>query len=271
MPNAEKILLACDVDATLAIETLEIPKRNIEAINAFTEEGGLFVIATGRSPRSTKRFWNQINACPRCVIFNGAGIYDFKTDTLLWKNMLKKEDFLPIIIGVRNRFPNVGIEFWHEGGIYQMTPGFDNTARETVEGIKFLEATTDMLPDECFKMLLSCKSETAEVNAFCSEIASENVNVVCSSAYYCEILSSTSTKGAALKKLVEMTAPDAFVAAIGDYNNDVEMLSYADFSAAPENAVEEAKNAADIIVCDCHVGAVADIIEHLKNKNTEVL
>ena len=40
-------LLACDIDGTLVSSSV-VPQRNIDAIRMFTEEGGIFALATGR-------------------------------------------------------------------------------------------------------------------------------------------------------------------------------------------------------------------------------
>ena len=49
--------------------------------------------------------------------------------------------------------------------------------------------------------------------------------------------------------------------AIGDYENDIEMLNAADFGAAPQSALEQVKCAAKIITVGCDDGAVADLID----------
>ena len=51
--------------------------------------------------------------------------------------------------------------------------------------------------------------------------------------------------------------------AIGDYDNDAEMLRHADVAACPENASEEIKKIAAIHVCHCKDGALADLIEKI--------
>ena len=40
-------LLACDIDGTLVSSSV-VPQRNIDAIRMFTEEGGIFALATAR-------------------------------------------------------------------------------------------------------------------------------------------------------------------------------------------------------------------------------
>lgn len=264
-----KIILASDLDATLVTDRLFIVQRNIDAIHEFSENGNLFVLATGRSPISSRKYYDMTGGCPRCVIYNGAGVYDYEEKRFLWKDTIDKSDFLPMIRDIRNRFPDLGFEFWHDDGIFQLRHGHDNSAREKVEAVRFIEADERDLPDKCFKMLLSGEKERVdEAVSYCTGY-SERIRAVCSNPRYCELLSATANKGTALMKLKELTAPDAFVAAIGDYDNDIDMLKCADISAAPSNALEEVKKCADIVVCDCRVGAVAELIDHLKKFSTE--
>ena len=60
-----------------------------------------------------------------------------------------------------------------------------------------------------------------------------------------------------------------FIVAAGDYNNDIEMLRCSDLAVAVENAQDEVKKHADIIVCDNNSGVVYDIVEYLRTQRTE--
>lgn len=61
------------------------------------------------------------------------------------------------------------------------------------------------------------------------------------------------------------------VAAAGDYDNDLEMLEFADIAVAPRNARDIVKKVADIVTnADCCGGAIAEAIKYLeKNQKTE--
>jgi len=61
--------------------------------------------------------------------------------------------------------------------------------------------------------------------------------------------------------------PQAKIYAVGDYENDLEMLCAADISACPENAMDYVKEKVDIKLCDCNMGAIADLIAHIENSN----
>ena len=82
---------------------------------------------------------------------------------------------------------------------------------------------------------------------------------------YFEFLPRGANKGTALVKLCEqlgIARERSF--AIGDYNNDKELLLAAGFSATPQNGQEELKEIVDLVVCHCNDGAVADLIEYIE-------
>jgi hydroxymethylpyrimidine pyrophosphatase-like HAD family hydrolase len=58
--------------------------------------------------------------------------------------------------------------------------------------------------------------------------------------------------------------PDAKFYCIGDYNNDYKMLLAADVAVCPANACDSIKEVADVEVCHCKDGAIADLIEKIE-------
>ena len=70
------------------------------------------------------------------------------------------------------------------------------------------------------------------------------------------------SKGSGLKKLAELLGvPMECVMAIGDGGNDAEMLRAAGVGVAMENAMEEARAAADYITADVRKCGVAQAID----------
>ncbi len=208
------------------------------------------------------------------IVFNGAAVYDFAKNDFVWSSMLDKNELMPLVMAVYNKFPGVGIELWcDDNNIYQLRYGYDNTARETVEGLKFVTVDVNeySVPEKFFKILFSGSSEEIkQVWDYCRENAPESAVSVCSCPYYCEILNKNANKMAAVNALVALEDREAMRIAIGDYYNDMEMIEGADFSAAPENAAEEIKKASDLIVCDCRRGAVAELIDYVIKHFMEV-
>lgn len=88
-----------------------------------------------------------------------------------------------------------------------------------------------------------------------------------SSDMFFEILPFGCNKGTALKKLCELKKLEGFkIAAMGDYDNDLPMMEYADISAAPAGANENVKPKADLVTkASCEDGAVAEFISYIES------
>jgi hydroxymethylpyrimidine pyrophosphatase-like HAD family hydrolase len=68
----------------------------------------------------------------------------------------------------------------------------------------------------------------------------------------------------AMRERERKVRPGAKFYCIGDYNNDYQMLLAADVAVCPANACESIKAVADIEVCHCADGALADLIERIE-------
>lgn len=89
-------------------------------------------------------------------------------------------------------------------------------------------------------------------------------NVVVSEPEYLEFLGFGVDKGHALRSICEhLGIGQDEAAAIGDYENDLGMLRWAGYSGAVENAIEEVKQTADVVVStNVHAG-VAEFVRSI--------
>lgn len=55
----------------------------------------------------------------------------------------------------------------------------------------------------------------------------------------------------------------------GDNENDLAMLEAAAVGFTPAGSSQAALGTADVIVCDCDKGAIADVVEYLQEKYTK--
>jgi hydroxymethylpyrimidine pyrophosphatase-like HAD family hydrolase len=88
------------------------------------------------------------------------------------------------------------------------------------------------------------------------------VNTMLSSTFILEILHSGVTKAAGLRTALEFYGLEAEeTIAFGDEENDISMLSFAAYSAAPSNARLSARNAAKLVIGTNTDDSVADFLE----------
>ena len=84
MGKFDGILICTDLDGTLYKNDKTISAENKSAIEYFKNEGGYFTFITGRIAAGAKIVNDIIKANAPCGCVNGGGIYDYRTEKLLW-------------------------------------------------------------------------------------------------------------------------------------------------------------------------------------------
>ena len=124
-----------------------------------------------------------------------------------------------------------------------------------------------------FKILFA--AEPSQITKLGEYVKTRNfpVDFVRSHDIFIEMLPKGSSKGAALKEYIKLLNMENYtVIAAGDYNNDIEMLQFADFGAATANAQQDVKDIADITLKNSSdENAIAELIDmiysgDIKNK-----
>ena len=264
------ILIVSDVDGTYLSKSALT--KNIEAIERFKEQGGLFTFATGRDfPALLEVIPDAANiANAPIIVANGAQIYDFARDKYIYDcPVADKALLIDIIKRVLKKYPETGVRFSCEHNM--IVPELCDMLRRDLEGYSLEKlGVTEMPMDELvgsdikiYKVVLVDR-DTAEnlegIRAICKEF-DKNGELYFAKSYWCglEVVNVNGSKGQAALQLKDYVSAQTLYA-IGDYENDIEMLKVADISASPENALDEVKRFAKIITSHCDDGAVADLI-----------
>ena len=262
-----KILLASDLDGTLIADNFDIPLRNLEAIKRLKEMGGYFCIASGRSMLSGRRYIRETEPNAPCLMINGAVIYDFQKEKIIWDNPLNKES-LQYVEMIHKQFPEIGIEAFGAKQIY--VENLDPYVKQHIknEGFAYEKCHIHGIKSRLYKILFAMHADKMEeVRSFVDSISYEGVNFVATSKNYFEMIPDSVNKGISFLKLSEIMGIEREnTFAIGDYYNDIELLSAAGTGAAAVNAPDDVKQHADIIVGHCNHGAVADFISQIEKR-----
>ncbi|MEI8201183.1 MAG: HAD hydrolase family protein [Eubacteriales bacterium] len=123
----------------------------------------------------------------------------------------------------------------------------------------------DIIDEPWIKILFSGKPQDLKamenkINDFGIE---GKISRVFSSEIYLEFLPPMVSKGSMLPELREYMGTGYKIYAVGDYNNDMEMLLAADVGIATQNALQGIKDIADMITVSNNESAIADIIYHI--------
>lgn len=264
-------LITSDVDDTLVASGFIHPK-NIEKIEFFMNEGGMFSVATGRSANAIGTVTAAIKRFSPSVVANGCMIYDYERQKIIYSKTIPKEDHKLLKMVIENGIDvgcevHSGIEAFtvlrnSETDFHQLYEGFEAPLCDFKDiydldwnKVVFFTENTDLF-DEIINL--------AKEIGIKSSLISTGMNANGVKHSFLEIVPNGISKATAINKLCEIyKIKKGNWFAIGDYYNDVPMLKSADISAATNGAPEDIKQMTDYVTVDCKDGAVADFIDYL--------
>lgn len=256
-----------DIDGTMVEAPNPIPRRNLEALQRFTENGGHFAISTGRTVEAALQYANDLPVNVPCIIFNGGAIYDFSKKKMLYAKYLSKtwRDYAKMVL---KHFPDVGITLMGEG-IYIAAANYSYVKRylANVDHVIPVHGTIDGTVGELIKIIFVAEEkDTSALAEFLSKIASHEMVVSRSSPNFVELLPFGVDKGSCLQKYSNLfQIPMENMIAIGDYFNDEAMLRTAGYPVTVAGAPEELKTLCRYVTGPCMEGALADLVIHLES------
>jgi len=194
------------------------------------------------------------------IVYNGAAIYDFKTNRMLWQDNLAP-DIIEPVKEVMARFPEIGVEFYHGGMTYFARENrytYEHMLREKFDPIIM---AVDDVPQPWYKIILAWDPDRLpEVERFLMKFP-PFFSQVYSEPQFLELLNLNTSKGNALRRLIKMLGLNhTFVIAMGDNLNDMEMIREANVGIATGNAHNALKAAADLCCSHHDLNAVSEVI-----------
>ncbi len=243
-----KELLITDLDGTLLNDKKEISKKNIEAILNFKKEGNQVMIATGRSPQQIKDINKEADFESVAITCNGAFIIDMKTKEKLYTKELKKKQLkLLEKIFFNNK---VSLNFYGEEYIYYYMEDsrirkFKHKKETKIKEIKCSEEIEETIYKAIFYFEKESKIEKIDLK---KEVIKNlnNVNICYSTDNIMDINYKNVNKKTAIK-WIRKNYDFKKIIAIGDGENDIDMLKEADYSIGMANAVKGVKEIVDYI------------------------
>lgn len=263
--DINKVLLITDMDGTFLPSSKVPGERSLKAVEDFQSKGGKFSIATGRAIQSAQQYFDAFSVnCP-IIMCNGGMVYDLNSKRQIYDVFVP--DFTRSIVkDILQNNPDVGCEVLTLDNVYvpQMTEM--EAQHNVICKVNPVICSVDEIPDNWYKVLFATEPENMEsLMNYVKGKAWTGVDFVRSSNEYYEILPMNISKGSALQKMREICGfNDYTIVAMGDYNNDLEMINAADFGICPSNAVDDIKAAADLILdVSCEEDACAAAIDYI--------
>ncbi len=267
-------MLVCDVDGTLVSGNFLHPD-NVKMIRQFENDGGMFVIASGRSAEALYVLEEDLGKLPVSIVCGGGVVYDFFNKRALFEQPISDNDKLYAKL-VMEQFPNLEIEVHSDNIVYILKDG--KILREHLEYEKLTKILCDFKfakENAWYKIVIILNNENDAKNliklgkefGFTDSYLEPTKCMFNGRANnFMEVHPNGVSKGNALQKFIQYNnLQNGKIFAIGDHFNDVSMLQLADVSAAVKEAPDEVKACANYVTVGCKDGAVADFIGYLYN------
>jgi Cof subfamily protein (haloacid dehalogenase superfamily) len=269
-PNITPIrLIAFDLDGTVLNDKKEVTPRTQAAIEKARAAGIFIVPATGRQYNDIHPLLKKL-ANPYVIANNGAQIFSVPDVELIFSRSYDKETSLALIREFREYdsmifggYDTVGV--FDSKGLGNKT-GVAVRRRNSMAGTNYSMADIEELilkeGKKFSKLVMRFEDMEERKKAFDRYLPRKDLYVTFFAEDNIEIMPAGVNKGAALKATAEkLGIPMAEVMAIGDNDNDREMIREAGMGVAMANAIDAVKQEADRITLSCEEDGVAIAIE----------
>ena len=253
-------MVVVDLDGTSLCSNQLISQKTIDIFKKLKEDNIITVVATGRMPFESIFVREYLNI-DYMITGNGALIHDYIEDKQIFEGYIEKDVSIKIVDIITSYdmvlpmmfldgAPYCGKKF--EKYILQSTlpEGYiENFSHHInyVDDYNTFIRNTDRKVNKIYIDTLSSKEISEDVNNKLSMLPS--IKTVFSFKNILDILPIAVDKGKSLERLTKYLDIDmSFVMAIGDNDNDIEMLQVAGISVAMGNANDNIKSIADYVV-----------------------
>ena len=272
-------LLALDVDGTLFGTDGKVTPASVEAIRRAQEKGVQVVLASGRDYDGLP--WNQLKdvQIDYVITTNGSAVYRTKDRKCLKEECLDKEKMIPLFEYILSK--EVYLSVFIDGVNYTPTQCFPYVEKMIVpDYVKTALRTKANRMEDMISYLRKndAKIQKATLNFQYQDgeylnreevkahlESCPDINVVDGGFSNLEFTKTGVCKATGLKMLADyLNVPIENVMAIGDSENDIEMIEAAGYGIAMENALESVKAVAkDVTLSNDEDGVAAAIKKYI--------
>lgn len=283
-------LVAIDLDGTLLDPYGQITERSKIAIQNAIDKGTKVVLASGRGVISVRNFANEVGTNEYAICGNGAIVYDFKEESIIYNKFLSKKKVLQLIkiceensiyysIYTQNsiitKSLNYNVLFYHQENaskpdgkktnicitedVYQYVL---NRKEEDYTKITICD-DNNIIFNSIIRILRAVKAiDVLDVGHMSRKLMKLGTEIHSIEYFYTEITNENTDKWNALEFLIQKMGIDKEeVIAIGDNINDKTMIENAGLGVAMANSAPYIQKMADIVTESNNEDGVAKVIE----------
>ena len=265
--------LALDLDGTLLRPDNTLSGRTIAALKSCKDRGLKLLLCTGRSPQASELYRSATGMTGPMVYFNGAEITDMPDGKPFYPALVGKEviDFCADISREQGfyfqaYFPAATEKPWNIMRSEKQCPETDLYRKHTgtepvICDIKQALSAPDF--SGCIKgMFLTAPENQEGIRARLLERFGSSIYITRTLITFLEVMATGISKGEGLKPaLKQLGLSPCQAMAFGDEESDLPLFGIAGVSAAPANAKDRVKEAADIVIGTNAEDGAAEFLE----------
>lgn len=269
-------LVALDIDGTLLNSQHEMTDRVQKTLKKAMEQGVQVVVATGKTYISGQYVIERLGLTTPGVYLQGTTIYN-SDGSIRQQSTLEPRIARQVITFAEDRGYNVAIYSGKRILVRSMNKRVEELTtlyhEPMPEAIGSLHNVVDTVPIN--KLLIVSPGDPRRITALRWQLGMQISNgarlIQAGIADMLEVLPPGASKGAGLKALLkDLGVPTAAVMAMGDAENDIEMLQLVGLGVAIGNAGQQLKDVADEVVASNDEDGVAEAVERFVLKTPEL-
>ena len=256
-------LYVSDMDGTLLNDESLLSSGTVQTLNRIIGEmGGLFTVATARTPATVVPLMQQVSATLPFIVIGGAAMWNPLTATYEHTRVIAPDvvNAIADVFERRGMHPFIyrqhGPGMLHTHHFGPMTPNEERFVAQRqhlplkrffLDDAHYRTSPGDTLIIFSMNKYAALKDIAAEVRATADCQVTLYHDIFDESDGYLEIHAAGTTKAGAIRSLADQIGADRVVV-FGDNRNDIAMMQAADHSVAVGNAFDEVKAAASEVI-----------------------
>ena len=263
-------LLALDMDGTILTSQKTVSPATVKAINNLIQRGTAVTLCTGRGVAELKDYTSEFAAIPYGILNSGGCIYDFTKRQSIYRSLLDDGALIECIRAARavKAMPyllteDVSVaqsEDIRDVSVFQMSI-YQSLYDRVATVVPDMETYVREHPGKSLKLCIfhrdpGTREQTRRaVEHLGMELADAETTSL-------EISPRGVTKGLGLKTLCSYLGISIEESvAVGDADNDIDVLNTAGLSVAMGNANKKVKDLCDVIVADNDHDGIVEVID----------
>lgn len=259
-------LLVCDLDGTLVPKKAGLDPALVAGFHLARGRGLRIALATGRMPPGAERFRVELGLTDPCIFYNGALIRDHEEGRDLFSLTLPR-GLLAEIYPVFSHAP-VHPLIYRDDRLYclEHTLPVQEYADEQRLPVELIPDPKEFLRQGAFvkSLFIGHPATLALLRAELEAAVKPDARLMMTRADYLELIPAAASKGVALNRLCEhLGVPLRRTIAVGDQENDLEMIEAAGLGVAMPDAPELVRAAAGRVAPAARDGGLLALFREL--------